>query len=131
MIDFYQPLTNSRYNPAHYLKVSRLSTIFWGAVLASIALVASQWGSVLESGLSIASVTLGILLGVFLLGVLTTRPGEWAAITGVVAGAAVMLFVKFATKIPFTWWVMIGSSVTFGGGCLSSFIIGGWRRKQG
>jgi len=131
VIDFYQPLTNSRYNPAHYLKVSRLSTIFWGAVLASIALVASQWGSVLESGLSIASVTLGILLGVFLLGVLTTRPGEWAAITGVVAGAAVMLFVKFATKIPFTWWVMIGSSVTFGVGCLSSFIIGGWRRKQG
>jgi hypothetical protein len=102
--------------------------VFWGAVLASIALVASQWGSVLESGLSIASVTLGILLGVFLLGVLTTRPGEFAAIAGVIAGAAVMLYVKFGTRIPFTWWVMIGSSVTFGVGYTSSFLIGGWRK---
>jgi SSS family solute:Na+ symporter len=128
VVDFYQPLTNSRYTPAHYLKISRLSTVFWGAVLASIALVASQWGSVLESGLSIASVTLGILLGVFLLGVLTKRPGEFAAIAGVIAGAAVMLYVKFGTRIPFTWWVMIGSSVTFGVGYASSFLIGGWRR---
>ena len=103
VVDFYQPLTRARHSPAHYLRVSRLSTIFWGAVLAGIALIASQWGSVLESGLSIASVTLGILLGVFLLGVLTKRPGEWAAITGVCAGAIVMAFVKFATKIPFTW----------------------------
>jgi Na+/proline symporter len=123
VVDFYQPLTHSRYSLAHYLQASRLSTIFWGAVLAAIALVASQWGSVLESGLSIASVTLGLLLGVFLLGVLTTRTGENAAIAGVVAGAMVMLAVKFASKIPFTWWVLIGSTVTFGVGYLASFVV--------
>ena len=122
VVDFYQPLTRSRYSPEHYLGISRLSTVFWGGVLASIALVASHWGSVLESGLSIASVTLGILLGVFLLGVLTKRAGENAAIAGVIAGALVMLFVKFETKIPFTWWVLIGSAVTFGVGWMTSFI---------
>ncbi len=95
MVDFYQPLTRSRYAPEHYLRVSRFSTVFWGGVLATIALFASHWGSVLESGLSIASVTLGILLGVFLLGVLTKRVGENAAIAGVVTGAIVMFFVKF------------------------------------
>jgi len=120
VIDFYQPLTNSKYSTAHYLGVSRVSTVFWGGVLAAIALVASHWGSVLESGLSIASVTLGILLGVFLLGVLTKRVGENAAIAGVVAGAIVMLFVKFETAIPFTWWVLIGSTVTFTVGYLAS-----------
>ncbi|MDP9172208.1 MAG: sodium:solute symporter, partial [Acidobacteriota bacterium] len=113
--------------PEHYLKISRLSTVFWGAVLAAIALVASHWGSVLESGLSIASVTLGILLGVFLLGVLTRKPGENAAIAGVVAGAAVMLAVKFGSHIPFTWWVMIGSLTTFGVGYLASFFQTGRR----
>lgn len=123
VVDFYRPLTGGRHTPEHYLRVSRLSTIAWAAVLAGIALVASQWGSVLESGLSIASVTLGILLGVFLLGVLTKRPGERAAIVGVLAGAAVMLTVKFATKIPFTWWVPIGSAATFGIGYLASFIV--------
>lgn len=118
--DFYVPLTRSRRKPEHYLRAARVSTIFWGAALASIGVVASHWGSVLESGLSIASVTLGILLGVFLLGVLTKRPGEKAAIAGVIAGAIAMLFVKFGTAIPFTWWVLIGSAVTFGVGYLSS-----------
>jgi solute:Na+ symporter, SSS family len=92
-------------------------------------LVAGHWGSVLESGLSIASVTLGVLLGVFLLGVLTKRAGENAAVAGVVAGAAVMLFVKFGTAIPFTWWVLIGSSVTFGVGYLASFLQSPSREK--
>ena len=112
----------------YYLMVSRYSTVVWGAVLAGIALLASQWGSVLESGLLIASVTLGILLGVFLLGVLTKRPGENAAITGVVAGAAVMLLVKFSTAIPYTWWVLIGSSSTFVAGYVASFAIPERRR---
>jgi SSS family solute:Na+ symporter len=123
VVDFYQPLTGGRHSPEHYLRISRFSTVFWGVVLAAIATVSSQWGSVLESGLSIASVTLGILLGVFLLGILTERPGERAAIAGVVAGTAVMLFVKLVTKIPFTWWVVIGSSVTFGVGYLASFVL--------
>lgn len=116
VVDFYRPLTRSRYSPEHYLRVSRVSTVFWGAILASVGLVASHWGSVLESGLSIASVTLGILLGVFLLGVLTKKPGENAAIAGIVAGAIAMLYVKFETAIPFTWWVLIGSGATFGTG---------------
>jgi SSS family transporter len=128
VVDFYQPLTRSRHSPAHYLRVSRLSTVFWGAVLGGIAMVASQWGSVLESGLSIASVTLGILLGVFLLGVLTKRTGENAAIFGVIAGSVAMLSVKFGTKIPFTWWVPIGSFTTFAAGYGSSYFVTERRR---
>jgi SSS family solute:Na+ symporter len=131
VVDFYQPLTRSRYKPEHYLMVSRVSTIFWGGVLAVIAVVASHWGSVLESGLSIASVTLGILLGVFLLGVLTKRPGQNAAVAGVIAGAIVMLLVKFDTVIPFTWWVLIGSAVTFGVGYLGGVVGGPAFRQRG
>lgn len=116
--DFYQPLTQARFSAQHYLRVSRFSTVVWGAVLAAVGLFAGHWGSVLESGLSIASVTLGILLGVFLLGVLTRRSGEAGAIAGVVSGAAVMLFVRFGTAIPFTWYVVIGSAVTFSVGFL-------------
>lgn len=123
VVDFYEPLTKGRHSAAHYLRASRYSTVVWGVVLAAIAGVASRWGSVLESGLSIASVTLGILLGVFLLGVLTRRVGENAAICGVVAGTAAMVFVKFGTAIPFTWWVAIGSGATFGAGYGASYVV--------
>jgi SSS family transporter len=123
VVDFYQPLTGSKHSAAHYLKISRLATVAWGAVLAAIALVASQWGSVLESGLSIASVTLGVLLGIFLLGLLTKKPGENSAIAGVLMGISVMLGIKLGTTIPFTWWVLIGSATTFGCGYLGSFLL--------
>lgn len=104
--------------------LARGATILWALLLIAIGLVARHWGSVLESGLSIASVTLGILLGVFLLGVLTKRVGESAAIAGVVVGLTVMLYVKFETHIAFTWWVAIGACSTFLGGSAASLV---WR----
>ncbi len=97
-------------------------TVVWGIVLAAIGMLARHWGSVLEAGLSIASVTLGLLLGVFLLGVLTRRVGEWAAMAGVLAGLAAVLYVCFATPIAWTWWVAIGSTVTFAAGYGASFL---------
>jgi solute:Na+ symporter, SSS family len=130
VVDFYEPLSKRLQPPEHYLKIARFSTVIWGIVLGAIALVASQWGSVLESGLRIASVTLGILLGLFLLGVLTKKPGENAAAAGVITGLAAMLYVKFATSIPFTWWVAIGSAATFGAGYAASFLIPGARRSK-
>jgi Na+/proline symporter len=129
VVDFYQPLSKNRHEGSHYLKIARLSTVFWGVVLGAIALLASQWGSVLESGLGIASITLGILLGLFLFGVLTKAPREKAAIAGAITGMAAMLYVKFGTAIPFTWWVAIGSGTTFGAGWLASFAIPGGRDR--
>ena len=66
VFDFLRPLFPNQ-SDAHLLGQARMATVAWAAVLVAIGLVASHWGSVLESGLSIASVTLGILLGVFLL----------------------------------------------------------------
>jgi len=120
VVDFFR----SRTADMRQLWIARMATVVWGVVLVLIGVIASHWGSVLESGLSIASVTLGVLLGVFLLGSLTKRPGERSAIAGVVTGVAVILYVKFHTTIAFTWWVLIGSAATFAGGYLASFVLG-------
>src|ERR1019366_7841566 len=92
---------------------ARLITIAWAAVLLGIGYAGRHSRSVLEAGLTIASIPSGALLGVFLLGVLTRRPGEWAAIAGVVAGLTAALAVRFETPVAFTWYVMIGATVTF------------------
>jgi SSS family solute:Na+ symporter len=85
-----------------------------------IAIGARKSKSVFEAGLAIGSIPLGPLLGVFLLGVLTRKPRESSAIAGAVAGLGTIILVVTQTKIAFTWYVLIGTSVTFGVGWLFS-----------
>jgi SSS family transporter len=122
VIDFYRPLAPLR-DDAHFLRWARIATVLWGVVLVGIGILARNWGSVLESGLSVASITLGLLLGVFLLGVLTRRVKGNAAIVGVAGGLAAILYVRFFTTVAFTWWVLIGTTATFAFGYLASLFI--------
>jgi Na+/proline symporter len=122
-MDFLRPLGGAeRGDESAWLQRARVATVAWGIILAGVALLARNWGGVLQAGLSIASIIYGSLLGVFLLGLLTRRVGEIAAMCGMVAGLALMLYVRFATPIAFTWYVLIGTSMTFGIGVLASFV---------
>jgi len=107
----------ARFRPqsseARRLVLSRIATIFWGIVLFFLAILARQGGKVVEAGLSIASVAYGALLGVFLLGVLTRKASELGAMVGMVAGFALNIYLWQCTKVPFTWYVALGSTATF------------------
>ena len=123
IIDFY-----SRFNPAvsekHRMFLSRMATIGWGVVLFALAIVVRQSGQkMLEIGLSIASVAYGSLLGVFMLGVLTRRASESGAMVGMVCGFALNLFLWQFTRVPYTWYVPLGSIVTFAIGYGASFYL--------
>jgi SSS family solute:Na+ symporter len=120
IVDFYKP--RSTGSEAHDLKLSRYATVAWGLVLLWIGLLARQWGSVLEAGLAIASIPFGALLGVFLLGTLTKRVRENEAIAAMLAGLALMTWVRFGTTIAWTWYVLIGTTVTFVVGYVASFV---------
>jgi SSS family solute:Na+ symporter len=127
IMDFYKPLVSRREPPVselHFLKVARWTTVGWGVILFLVGLVARHWGSVLEAGLTIASILYGSLLGVFLLGLLTRSVREPAAMTGMVAGLILMLCVRQFTHIAFTWYVLIGTSATFVVGCSASLVLG-------
>jgi Na+/proline symporter len=87
-------------------------------------LVARHWGSVLEAGLTIASILYGSLLGVFLLGLLTRRVQENSAMVAMLAGLLVMIAIKQWTNIAFTWYVLIGTTATFLTGCVVSLVLG-------
>jgi SSS family transporter len=123
VVDIYKAAAGT-IGEIRQLRLAHAATVFWAAVLAGIGLLAQFWGTVLESGLSIASVTLGLLLGVFLLGVLTKRVGERGAAVGVLCGLAAILYVRFASSVAFTWWVPVGSAATFAGGLGTSILIG-------
>jgi len=112
IMDFYvrfRPQTDERRR----MLVSRLSTFVWGSLLFVIAVLSlHKVGRVIEVGLQIASVAYGALLGVFLLGVLTRRASQRGAVVGMLFGFSVELYL-WRTQVPWTWWVMIGTLVTF------------------
>ena len=74
--------------------------------------------------MQIASVAYGALLGVFLLGVLTKRANQRGAIVGMCAGLAIELYLWLGSRVAWTWWVVIGTSVTFAMGYAASVL---WR----
>jgi len=113
VMDFLKPAARQERSDAAWLALARRVTVVWGGILFAIAVVAQGVKSVLEAGLSIASVVYGSLLGVFLLGVLTRRVQEKAAMTGMLTGLLVMLYVRLGTSIAWTWYVSIGTTATF------------------
>jgi Na+/proline symporter len=122
IVDFY-----SRMNPGasekHRVALSRAATVGWGIVLFALAIVARGGGKVLEVGLSIASVAYGSLLGVFLLGVLTRRASESGAMVGMLCGFLLNIYLWQCTRVPFTWYVVLGSITTFAIGYGSSWVL--------
>ncbi len=121
VMDFLKPLSRAA-SESVWLKRARYATVAWGAILFAVALIARQWGSVLEAGLSIASIIYGSLLGVFLLGLLTKRVGELAAMCAMASGLVLMLYIRFFTPIAWTWYVLIGTSATFAVGLAASYL---------
>jgi SSS family solute:Na+ symporter len=126
VMDFYKPFVTRRDRSptdAHFLGVARWATVAWGVILFLVGLVARHVGSVLEAGLTIASILYGSLLGVFLLGLLTRRVQQNAAMIAMIAGLALMIYIRFETSIAFTWYVVIGTVATFSTGYVMSLFL--------
>ena len=103
------------------MRLFKLAPLRW----IGLAFLSRHVSSVLEAGLTIASITYGSMLGVFLLGVFTKRANERGSIVGMAAGLLSMLAVwKFST-IAFTWYVLIGTLITFAVGYAASLMIKG------
>ena len=123
ILDFYVRLRPTA-DETTTMRLSRLATLIWALVLFGLAIIAlHKVARVVEVGLQIASVAYGALLGVFLLGVLTRRANQRGAMLGMVLGFATELFLWLGTRVPWTWWVMIGTAVTFVAGWLGSRIL--------
>ena len=144
VVDFYmhwRPKADDRER----MMISRSSTVIWALVLFAVAVYsvfAGGKGHVVEVGLSIASVAYGALLGVFLLGTLTRYATQGGAIVGMICGFALNLLLWLDPNpitlgpitiphIAFTWYVLIGSIVTFAVGTIASLMLPGGAVRRG
>jgi Na+/proline symporter len=106
------------------MRLSRISTLLWALLLFALAVLSlHKVGRVIEVGLQIASVAYGALLGVFLLGVLTKRANQTGAMIGMACGLTLELYIWLGTRVPWTWYVVVGTIMTFGVGYVASMVI--------
>jgi solute:Na+ symporter, SSS family len=105
--------------------LSRMATFAWAIVMFGIAVLSLQKvGHVIETGLQIASIAYGALLGAFLLGVLTKRANEPGAMVGMLCGFGLELYLWLRSPVAWTWWVAIGTVATFAVGYGVSRMVG-------
>jgi len=137
--DIYLPLSKRSPNDQRTLRAGKLFALMWGVGLTGGALLFKEQGTpVVVVALAIASFTYGGLLGTFFLGNFWKRAIQRDAITGLVVGIAAMSFVVFArqlsaaypslantlgplSRVAWPWYVLIGTTLTFLTGMLSSF----------
>jgi Na+/proline symporter len=122
VLDFSR-LRGRSTDPAKFLRLSRRMTLAWGLVLMGLGLV--KWGPLLETALTVVSLPFGCLLGLFLLGTFDRGANARGALAGMIAGLAAILCVFRLTHVAFTWYVLIGASVTFFAGAMISRITTG------
>jgi SSS family solute:Na+ symporter len=121
IMDFYLRL-RPQADERRRMRLSRLATFFFAIVLFGLAVFSlHKAGRVVEVGLQIASVAYGALLGVFLLGVLTKRANQRGAMVGMLFGFVTELAL-WHWQVLWTWWVVVGTVVTFTIGYSASLI---------
>jgi SSS family transporter len=127
--DFYLPACKQVPSQTKLLALTRWLTILFGILQIGIGILATNLSStVVQSALTIAGYSAGLLLGMFLLAIAAPRVHQVSALTGAAFGLVVLLFVQFLLPLPafgelkiaWPWYALIGSSVTFLAGNLAA-----------
>ncbi len=111
VVDIYKRLISSNESEEHYVKVSKLATVFWGIYAIGFALFANLLGSLIEAVNILGSLFYGTILGLFLVAFFIKRvKGNSVFVAGAIAETIVILCYIF-TDISYLWFNFIGCSL--------------------
>lgn len=96
LCDFWKRHLNPRIDEAGSMKVLRVATIGWGVLGTGMAIAMIQVKSALDAWWQLAGIASGGMLGLFLLGLLSRTARNPAAITGVVLGVLVIVWMSLS-----------------------------------
>ncbi|XP_054711313.1 putative sodium-dependent multivitamin transporter [Uloborus diversus] len=94
--DFFRPMCAKRgMTDAYATFVAKLITLVYGGIGLVLTFVVASFGNVLQASTIVYGLVAGPTLGVFLLGVLTSRSNEKGAIIGLVMSLALTAWISF------------------------------------
>ena len=108
VIDFYKRLIKKDASEAHYLKISKLATVFWGIYAIIFALFANRLGTLIEAVNILGSLVYGTILGIFLVAFYLKKVKGTPTFLAALAAEIGVLYCFLFTEIPFLWYNVIG-----------------------
>jgi Na+/proline symporter len=108
VVDIYKRLGRRNAPDRHYLRVSRLATVFWGLYAIAFAQFANHLGSLIEAVNIMGSLFYGTILGIFLIAFYFKKIGGNATFIAAIVAESTVLACYLFTKIPFLWFNVIG-----------------------
>ena len=118
-MDFVKALARKERSEHYYLTFSKVSTIFWAAMLVFVAYISREVAFVLNASFSLRGLTSGALLGGLLLAVFWKKGRSAPVMIGMVTSLLVMTGLQVLPKYPWShvpdifwpWYALIGTSV--------------------
>jgi solute:Na+ symporter, SSS family len=136
--DFGSVMRIDRLSEAQRVTFSRAATFVFGLIQIAVALMAASLSSnesLVKTVLTVAGLSAGVMLGVFILGQLPVRVTEAGAIIGMVVALLIVVAIYLETvafgrfgwaespyPIAYPWYPVIGSLLTVGVGMAASFV---------
>ena len=111
-IDFYKKYFRKDATDTHYLKASRLFTLFWAVLIIFPAIMyhLHSSGSILEVLSKVGSYFVGAQLGMFGVGFFSKQATENGLLVGTGVGFVTVVAVALGTDIAWPWYCLIGAS---------------------
>lgn len=108
VMDIYKRLLKKEGSDRHYLLISKLATLIWGAVAIFFALFANRLGSLVEAVNILGSLFYGTILGIFLCAFYLKNLKGDSVFSAAVVSEIIVLLLYFFTDIPYLWFNFAG-----------------------
>lgn len=108
VVDFYQRLVHPTGSEAHFLSVSRWSTVLWGIFCIICAFYAHRVGNLIEAVNILGSLFYGVILGIFLVAFYFKKIGANAVFWGAVLAEVLVVVCWLLDLTAFLWLNLIG-----------------------
>ncbi len=126
LCDVYKRYINPKADERTSMRVLRISTVLWGIIGTGVALAMIGAASVLDIWWKLSGLFAGGMLGLFLLGLISRKANNAAAVTGVITGVLVLLWVALspASALPEKLQSPFHANMAIVVGTLTIFLVG-------
>ena len=122
--DFFQRYLKRGQDDADAMRILRGATLVWGVLGTGVALAMIGQKSLLDAWWKLSGIFAGGMLGLFLLGLISRKADNAAALTGVAIGVLVICWMTFADSFPEYLRSPLHTNMIIVIGTLTIFLVG-------